>query len=412
MMCECLDEPSRMTDPIRDRSFVSHPGRRGSVANNTARQSRYNPHIQLNSPPMSQRAQTWNSKTPVNQMPNHNADLTFNPIPIHVSTQVPVREPRPHLSTRRVDFHSDPEEYAYRPPIVPSQGAPGLFPYRRIPLSARRFPQSRYPSVETASADPSSGKVFSNDARVLELQELRSRSENPDNTNNLTTAQQTSQIPSQLHQESAAPHGFTHSTATSRVDSSLKIDPAVVFVGNKVSNGYYQNHVSPRHGVDHFRNGSEQNPSGPSRDHPPFRQLSNSSTIVTWDENDQASANPHIAVDNGQAFTTHNDNSSSISGQCLNNSPDQSPGSLAQIVIPNQEQLQYSRNRHWPVTTDRTGRNPASDYDERKVFVRGLPADLSESSLRGLFHPGSSIINVSNIKTNHPRESHGYAFVT
>lgn len=409
---ECPDEPSRITDPSRDRRIDFYPGRGGSVANNTSRQPRYNPPIQpvvVSRPPMPHGVH-MNPKTHVNQVSNHKSDITSNFIPIHVSTQVPFRGPRPHLSARRVDFHSDPEEHTYRPPIVPSQGAPGLFPYRRIPLSTR-LPQARFPSVEIVPAVPSSRKV-SNDARVLELQELRSSAGNSDNAFNLTNAPQPVQHPSQFYQGFVETRDLSHSTSAGRVDITLKNDPAVVFVGNKAGNGSYQSCVLPKQRDDHSRRGSEQHSSGPLRDHSPQRQWSNSSTVVTWDENEPVSAIPHSAIENRRVSQTHNDRNSSALGQQLNISPEHLQGSPTRVRIPNHEQIPFSGLGHSPTQRHRSSRNSGTSHDEHKVFVRNLPADFSKSSIMGLFDPGFSITDVSEVKCSQARDTRGYAFVT
>lgn len=360
---------------------------------------------------MPQGAQVWNQKMPMNQVSNHNPELTSAPIPVYASTQFPVREQRPHFSARRVDFNSDPEEYAYRP----SQEESGLFPYRRIPPSSR-VPPGRYPSVEVASADQSSRKVFSNDARVLEMQELRSWSGNSNNTANLMTARQPVRVSSQVYQGSDESQDRTHSNLAPREDSSLTNDPAVVFIGNKVGNtagtDNYQSYVLPKQRVDHFRHPSEQDPSVSSRDNSLLRQWSNSSTIITWDENDRPSANPHLGVENLRESRTHNDRNSPALEQSLSISPEQLQGSPTPVVIPNHEQRPFSGRGHWPARKDRMGRNPPTVFDEHKVFIRGLPAEISEDSIVGLLHPRSKISHVSSVKFSQQRDSHGYAFVT
>lgn len=352
-----------------------------------------------------------NPKTHVNQVSNHNSGITSNFIPIHVPTQVPLRGSRPHLSSRRVDFHSDPEDHTYKPPIVPSQGAPGLFPYRRIPLSTR-LPQARFPSPETASAVSSSRKVFSNDARVLEQQELRSSAGNSDNASNLTNAPQPVRYPSQVNQGFAETRDLAHSTPAGRVDISPKNGPAVVFVGNKAGNGNYQSCVLPKPRVDHSRRGSEQHPSGPLRDPSLQRQWSNSSNVVTWDENEPISAISHPAVENRRVYQAHNDRNPSALDQRLNISPEHPQRSPTRVSVPNHEQSPSTGLEHSPIQRHRSGRNSSTDHDAHKVFVRNLPADFSKSSIMGLFDPGFSITDVSEVKCSQARDTRGYAFVT
>lgn len=410
MIHECADGPY----PGRDRRVESYLGGGGPVANHNSRQPRYNSSIQkftTKRPPMPQGGHMWNPKTPMNQMLNYNPDLTSTQIPIHVPNQVPVRAPRPHPSARRVEYHSDSEEYTYRHHAIPSQGAPGI-PYRRVPLSAR-LPQPRYPSVEIAPVDPGTRRVFSNDARVLEMQELRSRSGYSGNdTFHFATAQQPLRVPSQVHQGSAETQDRTHSTSARLMDGSLKNDPAVVFVGNKAGNGDYQSYRLSKPWVDHFQRGSEQHASELSRENLPLRQWSDSSTVITWDENDQASPNPHHAVENRQVSQSHYDGNSSALDQCSKIPTKQLQSSPTGIVIPDREQRPFSDQGHSPVETERSGRNPCPSHDEHKVFVKYIPANFSKSLIMGLFDPSSSIIEVSNVKIKSQRDTRGYAFVT
>lgn len=414
MVPECSDGPSRITNPSRDRRVEA---RGGSAALNNIHQPHYRPPPQpfvMKTPPMPQGSHAWNLKTPENQMPNRNPESTSTPIPVPVGNQVPVPLPQPHLSARRVEFHSDPEEYSYRPPIVPSQGAPGLFPYRRIPLN-ERLPQARFPSVEVVSADPNSPRVFSNDARVLELQELRSRSgysDNNINTVDSTTAQQPSQHPWQIPEVSTETQNLIHPASARPVDISSRNDPAVVFVGNKVGNqagnGNYQNHSLPQQRVDYFRPRSEQHSSELLPDHLLLRQWSISSTVVSWDENDPAPPTP--AMKSIPRLPTHNGSSSSALDQCSYTSPEELQESRTRVKIPHYKRPQHD-HEHWP-EIDGSGRNPSPDYDNRKLFLTGLPSNLSRPSIVELFDPNHRITDVSNIKLRQPRDSHGYAFVT
>ena len=414
MICGCADGARKFADPSRDRRVESYLGGGGPVAHHDSRQSRYNSPIRqftTKKPPMPQGGHMWNPKTPMNQMLNYSPDFTSAQIPIHISTQVPVRDPRPHPSARRVEFHSDSEEYTYRHHAIPSQEAPGI-PYRRVPLSAR-LPQPRYPSAEIAPVDPGTRRVFSNDARVLELQELRSRSGYSGNDMvDFATAQQPVPVPSQFRQGPAETQDRTHSTSTRLINSSLKNDPAVVFVGEKARNDEYQSYLLSKQGIDHFQRGFEQHASGLSRENLPWRQWSDSSTGITGDENDQASSNPHVAVENRQAFQSQYDRNSSALKQYSKISTRQSQSSPIGLVTPYPEQRPFPDQEHWPVEAERSGRKPCQNHDERKIFIKNIPANFSKPWIRGLFDPSSSIVEVSNVMISSQRDSRGYAFVT
>ena len=369
------------------------------------------PHVDSNSEvPL---GQTWNS-----------GSTRPNQFPADASNKVLVLRPQEmHLSARRGEFRDYPEyhDYTFPPSTLDQAGIPsaelrGGFLDQKKPLNAhvsneKSLNEPGKTSFEQASSIPNPPKIASDDARVLELQEVnRGPGAFFRATQKFTATQSPLQAPSQVAPLVEGQFSISSNLTQpvfdqDRSDYTLSNDPAVVFVGDKAGNGTYSDyHLQKQKEIQFLRRNMQHR----DESRRPRRQKPYTSG------EDQLSANAHFAGMNYQSFPADKGRNLPISEPFQYFSTQDKQAASLRSDIPSHQPFPFSINRKRPVETGRWDHSRPRLYDEgeRKLYIGNVPAKLTQDMIAALFDPEVKISSVTNVLTKNPRDDVGFAFVT
>lgn len=267
--------------------------------------------------------------------------------------------------------------------------------------------------VEAAHLNRHPQRPSSNDARVLEREEennrLRAANETID-TSFLSQLPLQDPMPAYYEQVDIEPSASFHQQLT----ASVKNDPAVV---GRSGNSIYDDYSNQGQYQRRSQNELEHYHKRPFQAQMRLRPLSISSSPQEPNKLTLLVANAHLPAGHHQLSQTYREISPKTPRQSSYPSSQHTQSSSIHFTHPNREQLSFPS---YSTRSDERGHSGYSggyrEYDDEKLFLRGMPPDTSEDRIRQLFgSSGAHISSVSEIKVS-VKPPHfipySYAFVT